>query len=118
MDRKLVAHALAVRLDAVVPAGFHVYAEGWMVCVTTDDPSGWGCTESSSIEQVADYVADFVSEFTTDVWPLRPEPGAPHPEVQLDQSADGFLVCWRCGDAEVLALPLVPWSEVGGPPDG
>ena len=114
MDRKLLAAALADRLDAVIPEGFHVFADVELLCVTGDDPSDFACTGAENVKAALDGVAGFVSETTADVWPPRAAPDAPHPAVQVDESDEGFAVSWRCGEVDVLALPPVAWSEVGG----
>jgi hypothetical protein len=120
-DAPTLAHALATRLVAVVPAGISVVADGPSVVVAS---SGLGVSVDlrSLIEQegdedenaelgaraVLDAVQDFVAEDLARPWPYG---GTPLP-IPATAVKGGVLRLWYGDEREpALELPPIPLHE-------
>jgi hypothetical protein len=123
MDATSLANVLASRFQAVVPAGFHVEAEGEMLWFSVDKGVGyWG--GSAGTYAVRDFLAkveapfdwrvataaefalndlqDFVDEESTEPWPGQHTPPVAHSAVR-----GGMLYIWF-GDEGSEDLALLP----------
>ncbi len=122
VDLDALAHAFAVRLEAVVPSVCHVAVEGAMIWLRDADGCGAGIdvafaasfpdfgsgadrVRSAAVTALAQ-AQDELTMITTDPWPRKGSAELPTPRAEL--TSDGAVVRLLYGDLADPALELEP----------